>query len=337
MYAGVGSAFMSRPRLCVVCPCYNEQEMIVRFYEAVRRELGSLSEYQTTLVVVDDGSEDDTLPILNRLAASDPDLRVYSLSRNFGHQVALSAGLAVAEGDAVVMMDADLQHPPELIPQMVKLWREGADIVSAVRRHPGGSVAKRLSSTGFYRLFNLLSDTPIPEAAPDFCLLSRRAQQALLAMPERHRFLRGLLSWTGFRRALLPYEARPRPAGEPKYDPRKMVLLALDAVFSFSARPVRIAMRIGLGIAAAGAAYLAYIVGRALLSGDLVPGWGSLLSVVLILGGLQIVFLGILGEYLARIFEEVKARPLYFFKQTPDSLGTPEGSRAPSADEPRSS
>jgi dolichol-phosphate mannosyltransferase len=305
--------------LCVVSACYNEREVIRSFYEALRGALDGLEECETRVLFVDDGSEDDTLEILNEIADRDERVLVYSLSRNFGHQAALSAGLAVADADAVVMMDADLQHPPELIPRMLKLWREGADVVSAERRITEAPAAKRVASTVFYRLINALSDTQIPESVADFCLLNRRAQRALLAMPERHRFLRGLVAWMGFRRVLLPYAAPARPAGAVKYSLGKMIALAMDAVLSFSTRPVRIASRIGLAVAVLGAVYLVYILARAVLAGDLVPGWGSLLSVVLILGGLQLLFVGITGEYVARIFEEVKGRPLYFFKQTPES------------------
>jgi glycosyltransferase involved in cell wall biosynthesis len=217
------------------------------------------------------------------------------------------------------MLDSDLQHPPELIPAMLAEWRKGADVVSAVRRATAAPAAKRVTSTAFYRLINLLSDTPIPESVADFCLLSRQAQRALLAMPERHRFLRGLVAWMGFRRVLLPYDAPPRQAGQAKYGLRKMTALAMDAVLSFSTRPVRIASRIGFVVATVGGVYLAYILGRAVVAGDLVRGWGSLVSIVLILGGLQLLFVGVIGEYVARIFEEVKGRPLYFFKQTPES------------------
>ena len=245
-------------------------------------------------------------------------MRVYSLSRNFGHQIALAAGIDAADGDAVVHMDSDLQHPPELIEKMVTLWREGNDIVSMVRQATAGApLFKSLSSWGFYTLINLLSDTRIVPGAADFCLLSRRAYEALRRMPERHRFLRGMVSWIGFRRVLVPFISPERQLGKSKYTTWRMLRFALDAVFSFSAAPIRIIGRLGAGIVALGMAYLAYVLVRRVFFAGAAPGWASLISVVLILGGLQLVAIGISGEYLARIFEQSQSRPLYFFKQSP--------------------
>lgn len=305
-------------RLCVVTPCFNEEEVVELFYGALRDVLISLEGLDYRILFVDDGSTDGTLAKLNAIAERDRRVRVYSLSRNFGHQVALTAGLEAARGAAVVMMDCDLQHPPELIPKMVQLWREGNDVVSAVRTSTASaSWFKRFSAGAFYWMINRLSDTPILTGAADFCLLSRRAHQALRAMPERHRFLRGMVSWIGFRRAVVPFEAPPRAAGKSKYTLLKMVGLALNATFSFSAAPIRLASRVGLAVVLCGAAYLIYILGRFALFGDLVPGWGSLICTVLLLGGAQLVFIGLIGEYLARVFDEAKGRPLYLLKQVP--------------------
>src|SRR5262245_60806019 len=299
-------------RICIVSPCFNEQEVIEMFYSALKDVLDAVPDIDYRLILVDDGSSDSTLEKLNALAAVDPSVRVYSLSRNFGHQAALSAGLDAARGDAVIMMDSDLQHPPTLIPRMIELWREGNDIVSAVRQSTAdATLLKRFSSRGFYWVLNLLSDTRIVPGAADFCLLSRKAHGALRKMPEKHRFLRGMVSWMGYRRALLPYEAAKRAAGKSKYSRAKMVRLALDATFSFSVTPIRIATRLGLSIVALGMFYLTYILVRALFFGGLVQGWSSMVGVTLVLGGLQFVFIGLIGAYLGRVFEEVKRRPTY--------------------------
>ena len=302
----------------VVAPCFNEASGIRAFHKQVRTVLDGLPGTEGRIVFVDDGSSDGTLDELNAIAAHDADVEVYSLSRNFGHQIALSAGLDVARGDAIVMMDSDLQHPPELIPELVRQWRDGFDVVSAVRNTTSGaSPFKRATASGFYWLINRISDIEIVPGAADFCLLSRRAHEALSSMPEYHRFLRGMVSWIGFRRTFVPFDAPKRSAGASKYTLLKMFGLAVDALLSFSASPMRIASRMGAVLAVFGFVYLAYIIERYLFVGDLVPGWGSTVSVLLIVGGMQLVFIGLTGEYLSRIFEETKRRPLYLFKQRP--------------------
>ncbi len=309
----------TRQLLCVVAPCYNEAEVVGLFYDALKPVLEALPGLQHRILFIDDGSEDGTLSKLNELAARDACVRVYSLSRNFGHQVALTAGLDVAEGDAVILMDADLQHPPALIPLLVKGWRDGHDVVSAVRRGTTDSgLFKGFTSALFYWLVNRLSDTRIVPGAADFCLLSRRAQEALRRCPERHRFLRGMVSWIGFSRAFVPFDAPARPAGRSKYSNLKMLGLALNAVFSFSATPIRLAAHLGLGAISLSLLYLVYILGCFVFDRPLlVPGWTSIVFVVAFLGGVQLAFIGVLGEYTGRIFEEVKCRPLYLLKQAP--------------------
>jgi polyisoprenyl-phosphate glycosyltransferase len=309
---------MSRPTVSIIAPCYNEAEAIACFYAELSRVLDSLDSFQFEILLVDDGSTDGTLARLNGIAARDSRVRVYALSRNFGHQASLSAGLDAAVGDAVLMLDSDLQHPPSLIPRLLLRWREGYDVVSTVRERSGNSGwFKRVTSDGFYHLFNRLSGIRIEPGAVDFCLLSRRACNALNSLHERHRFLRGLVTWIGYPRCFVPYRAADRVAGRSKYNTRRMLTLAADAVFSFSAQPMRLASRVGLVVVLMGLAYLAYIVGRALLLGDLVEGWASLIGVVLLLGGVQLTFLGVIGEYVGRIFEETKRRPLYLLKQSP--------------------
>lgn len=309
---------MSRPTVSIIAPCYNEAEAVDLFYAELARVLDSLDAFRFEIILVDDGSTDGTLVRLNRIAARDSRVRVYALSRNFGHQAALSAGLDAATGDAVLMLDSDLQHPPSLIPSMLLRWREGYDVVCTVReRTEDAGWFKRITSDGFYRLFNRLSGTRIEPGAADFCLLSRRACNALNSLHERHRFLRGLVTWIGYPHCYVPYRAAERVAGRSKYDRRRMLTLAADAVFSFSAQPMRFASRVGLAVVLIGLAYLAYVVGRAFLWGDLVDGWASLIGVVLLLGGVQLTFLGVIGEYVGRIFEETKGRPLYLLKQSP--------------------
>jgi len=318
--------------LCVISPCYNEAAGIRQFHAALRAVLDAQPGLDSTIVFVDDGSTDATLPALDALAAADPRVRVYALSRNFGHQVALTAGFDVAEGDALVLMDSDLQHPPELIPRMIEKWRAGADVVSAIQlRTEDASAFKRMSARAFYGLINRISDTRIVPDAADFVLLSADAHRALRRMPERHRFLRGMVSWIGFRREFVEYRAPARGAGESSYTFRRMIRLAADALFSFSTAPVRLATRVGLTAVACGVLYFAFIVYTAFAHPDRVqPGWSSIISVVLILGGVQIVFIGVIGEYIARIFEETKHRPLYFFKQQPP----PRAAREPGAPGP---
>jgi len=307
-----------RARIAVVAPCYNEADAVQLFYRELKAVLERLDRYDHEIIFIDDGSTDATLRILNDLAARDASVKVYSFSRNFGHQIALSAGIDVSTADALVMLDSDLQHPPALIPEMIRLFETGVDVVSAQRTTTdGASRFKVLSSRMFYRIINLLSDTAIPDGAADFCLLSNRAQAALRAMPERHRFVRGMVAWIGFPRAYVSYHAPMRSGGDSKYTPFRMLALAREAVFSFSATPVRLATRGGAAVAACGGVYLLYVIIRYFTEHDLERGWGSLIATVLILGGLQLAFIGLIGEYLVRVFEEAKGRPLYLFKQRP--------------------
>ena len=306
------------PVLSVVSPCYNESEVIGTFYRALKAELIKLDGVDHEIVLVDDGSADDTLDQLNKIMAGDDRVRACSLSRNFGHQIALTAGMDVASGDAVVLMDSDMQHPPTLIAELVKRWRAGDDVVSAIRQQTDGeSWFKGVTSRGFYRVLNALSGTKVPQGAADFVLMSRRVVDAIKAMPERHRFLRGLVSWVGYKRSFVPYIAPPRAAGVTKYSFTKMLTLALDAVFSFSAEPLRLALRTGLTVAIASFLYLLSTVGYGYLVRGLVPGYASMIGVIVLLGGFQITFIGLIGQYLARVFEEVKGRPIYLLKQAP--------------------
>ena len=303
--------------VCVVSPCFNEAEGVRAFYTRLKAELKRLEISGVThrIIFVDDGSDDGTIDQLTHIRDRDFAVTVLSFSRNFGHQIALTAGLDAADGDAVILLDSDLQHPPELISPMLDKFREGYDIVSMVRRTTAESTLfKRYTSNAFYYVLNLLSDTPIEPGAADFVLLSRQAHRALRRMPERHRFLRGMVAWMGFRRAFLPFDAPPRMAGNSKYGLWRMVAFAADAACSFSTAPAKLTRRAGFLLATGGGVYFLYVLFRFFWFADTVQGWSSLVSVLLLVGGFQLVFLSLIAEYIVRIFEEAKGRPLYILQ-----------------------
>lgn len=306
----------ARERLItIVTPCYNEELAVGMFWNALREVLDACSGYKFQVICVDDGSRDATLERLHALAAEDERLQVLSLTRNFGHQIALSAGLDHARGAALIFMDSDLQHPPTLIPALLAEFERGYHVVSAVRlATEGSSWLKRMSSDGFYAIFNALSEVKVPKGAADFTCLSRRAYRELRRMRERHRLLRAMISWLGFPRAVVTYQAPPRVAGHSKYTLRRMLRLALDGVFAFSSQPIRYGTRAGLAIASLGLVYLVYVLTMSMIYGATVRGWPSILVTLLVLGGFQICMIGLVGEYIARTFEESKGRPLYVLK-----------------------
>jgi dolichol-phosphate mannosyltransferase len=297
--------------LSVVAPVYDEEALIDEFYARVCVALENL---EFELVLVDDGSGDGTPAALERLAAADPRVRVIYLSRNFGHQTALTAGLDHARGDAVVMLDADLQDPPELIPRMLDLWRAGIDVVYAVREERAGESRFKLATARwFYKLFDKLAQVELQHNSGDFRLLDRRALDALLSMRERNRFLRGMTVWVGYTQAAVPYSRDPRYAGETKYTVTKMVRFSLDAISSFSHRPLQLATLLGFAISTL--AFIAIPVVVALrLAGSYLPGFSAITIVVLLLGGIELIAIGIIGEYVGRIYDEVKGRPLYLVR-----------------------
>src|SRR5580704_16569456 len=298
--------------LSVVAPVYDEELLIEEF---VARARAALADYHFELVLVDDGSTDATPQLLDRIAATDPRVRVIHLSRNFGHQAALTAGLEHAIGDVVAMIDADLQDPPELIPTMVARWEAGSDVVYAVRRAREGETAFKLATASwFYKLFDKLAQVDLEPNSGDFRLLDRRALDALLTMTERSRFLRGMTVWVGFTQTAVSYERDPRHAGETKYTLRRMLRFSLDAITSFSHLPLQLATYVGL--LSAGVAFVAIPVVLVLrLSGSYLPGFGSITIAILLLGGIQLIALGVIGEYVGRIYDEVKHRPLYIVRE----------------------
>ncbi|HWF24567.1 MAG TPA: glycosyltransferase family 2 protein [Solirubrobacteraceae bacterium] len=297
--------------LSVVAPVCNEEATIQEFYARVRSALEGIN---FELVLVDDGSTDGSAAVLELLAAEDPRVHVVYLSRNFGHQTALTAGLDHARGDAVVMLDADLQDPPELIPRMLDHWLDGTDVVYAVReQREGESRFKLATARWFYRLFDRLAQVELHHNSGDYRLLDRRALDALLSMRERNRFLRGMTVWVGYTQAAVPYRRDPRYAGETKYTLTRMLRFSLDAIVSFSDRPLQLATLLGFLISTlAFVAIPVVIVLR--IAGSYLPGFGSITIAVLLLGGIQLIAIGIIGEYVGRIYDEVKGRPLYLVR-----------------------
>jgi glycosyltransferase involved in cell wall biosynthesis len=298
----------------VVAPVFNEEGTLSEFHRRTVEMLEALGR-DWELVLVDDGSTDATPAMLADIAEADSRVKAVILSRNFGHQAALSAGLDHATGDAVVMMDSDLQDPPELIPEMFEHWRGGSDVVYAVRTARAGETRLKLATAGwFYRTFSKLAQIELTQNAGDFRLLDRVALDALHAMPERNRFLRGMTVWVGFTQTAVPYERDARYAGETKYTPRKMIRFSLDAIFSFSQTPLQLALVLGFAIAAF--AFLAVPVAIGFkIAGQFVSGVTTVLIAVLLLGGIQLITVGIIGEYLGRVYDEVKRRPLYLVKE----------------------
>jgi polyisoprenyl-phosphate glycosyltransferase len=304
-----------RPLHSVVVPVFNEADGIAAFHERCAAALAAIGD-RSEIVYVDDGSTDASWAHLLTIRDGDPQVRLIRLSRNFGHQLAISAGLEHAAGDTVTVIDADLQDPPELIAQMVDTWRQGTDVVYGMRtvRH-GESWFKRGTAKVFYRAMRSLADVDIPVDVGDFRLLSRRATDALVSMPEHHRYVRGMVAWLGYDSATVAYERDPRFSGETKYPFSRMMRFAADGILSFSIRPLRLATWVGLG--ASIAAFVTAVVLVILrLSGDVpIQGWTSLAVLILLASGFQLITIGTLGEYIGRIWTEVRGRPLYLVRE----------------------
>jgi len=298
----------------VVVPVFNEEENLELLYHRLSKVLENLCQgYE--IIFVDDGSTDDSLDIMRKLRKINERVKVISFSRNFGHQIAITAGIDYASGSAVIVMDADLQDPPEDIPQLVEKWREGYDTVYAIRESRKDPILKRAITFVFYRLFQRMSDVDIPVDAGDFRLMSRRVVDVLKTMPERNRYLRGLASWVGFRQARIRYARDRRYTGKSKYTLWKLAKLAFDGITSFSHFPLRLVVHLGLVVSLVGFLYGAIIIILGLVFGRVVPGWTTLMAAVIFLGGIQLVVVGIIGEYIGRIYVEVQQRPLYLIKQ----------------------
>jgi polyisoprenyl-phosphate glycosyltransferase len=299
------------PLLSLIVPVFNEEESIDLFIDTVVSVLEPTG-LRFEFVFVNDGSRDETLAHLLDCSERDKRVRVVNLSRNFGKEAAMTAGIENARGDVLIPMDIDLQDPPEVIAPFMERWREGYDVVYGVRAtRPTDTVARRLSARWFYRVFNSLSPVQIPPNVGDFRLVDRRAAEVLRLLPERNRFMKGLFAWVGFNAIGVPYERRSRAAGATKFNLWRLWNFALDGVVSFSTAPLRAWFYVGGGIAGAAFLYAMFIVARVLIFGVDAPGYASLLVIVLMMGGIQLLSLGIIGEYLGRLFLEVKGRPIY--------------------------
>lgn len=300
--------------LSIVVPAYNEAEVLPEFHQRLSVALGSMPS-EAEIIYVNDGSTDQTLAEMQRLRASDPRVAILDLSRNFGKEIALTAGLDHAGGDAVVVIDADLQDPPELIPELVKHWLDGYDVVYAKRiAREGEGVFKRATAYVFYRLIQVMSQTAIPEDTGDYRLLSRRAVDALKKVREQHRFMKGIFAWIGYPQKAVPYRREGRPKGQTKWSYWRLWNFALEGITSFTIGPLKIASYLGLATALVAFVYALRIIYKTIIHGDPVAGYPSLMVVILFLGGIQLMTLGVIGEYLGRVFDESKQRPLYFIK-----------------------
>ena len=306
---------LRRALVSIVIPCFNEEAVIQTTFHRLVGALSSLMHVEFEVILIDDGSQDRTSTILRNLQATDPRVRVILFSRNFGHQIAVTAGIEHASGDAVVLIDADLQDPPEVIGEMIARWQNGVDVVYGTRAvRDGESRLKLWTAKSFYRFINRISETAIPLDAGDFRLMDRRVVDAFLSMPERDRFIRGMVAWLGFRQEPVQFCRAPRFAGETKYPWRKMIAFATDGILSFSLVPLRLAIWAGFTTAGVASLGIIYALLVRLFTSHWVPGWALLFIGCLTLGSVQLVCIGVVGEYVGRIYGEAKKRPLYVMR-----------------------
>lgn len=297
--------------ISIVTPVYNEEDNVVYFHDAVTRVMKDLGmDYE--ILYINDGSTDSTEPKLRQLAAADPHVRAISFARNFGHQIAITCGMDLADGDAVITMDGDMQHPPALIPKLVEKWKEGYDIVQAVRTATeDAGFVKRVTSSGYYAVINAISDSPVRPGGSDFRLMDRKAILTFRRFREHSRFIRGIIGNMGYRQAVIPYVAPARHAGVSKFSMKKMLHLAMDGILTNSTMPLRMSFYVGVLSMIFGFLLILYVFGGWLL-GHTVPGWATMTILLSLYGSLQLLCLGILGEYISRIFKETQNRPLYW-------------------------
>ncbi len=308
-------ALKSKPEIGLVIPCYNEESVLNSLVERLNR-LCTASEFTIRILFVNDGSSDRTRDMLRQICAEHRHISCIHFSRNFGHQAAVSAGLMHVKGDASVVLDADLQDPPEVIPAMVEKWLEGYDVVYGVRRKRKEGFLLKTAYFLFYRIMKKLVPFNVPLDAGDFALVDRRVIDAINQLPEKTRFVRGLRGWVGYKQIGLPYERDSRQAGDSKYSYLKLFKLALDGIIAYSTIPLRIGIWVGTVSAISGLFYFLYVIYSKLVMDSNPSGWASLSSIILVLGGVQLLVLGIIGEYIGRIFDEVKARPSYIIEET---------------------
>ncbi|MCX7923866.1 MAG: glycosyltransferase family 2 protein [Clostridia bacterium] len=303
------------PIYSIVVPVYNEEQVILETYRQLKQTMDSTGmEYE--IIFVNDGSRDKTLYILKELSTTDSKIKVISLSRNFGHQIAITAGIEHARGDATIIIDADLQDPPAVIIKMIKKWEEGYEVVYAKRiTRKGETFFKRATAKMFYRILNRLTSIDIPMDTGDFRLMDRKVCAALKRIPERNRYIRGLVSWVGYKQTSIEYEREERHAGQTKYPLMKMLKLAADAITSFSYKPLKIATIIGFLISFTSFIYLIYALYIKLFTSKTVPGWTSIVTLNLLFNGIILIILGIIGEYIGKIYDEAKGRPLYLVSE----------------------
>ncbi len=306
---------MKKTVISVVVPLYNEEEVVQESYKRLKGVLESLQEpYE--LIFVNDGSRDATPAIVRSICSSDPSVRFIDFARNFGHQTAITAGMEHASGEAVIVIDADLQDPPEVIPEMIAKWREGYDVVYGKRiERKGETFFKRFTSAVFYRLLKSLTDVDIPVDTGDFRLIDRKVCDALKGIKERNRYVRGIISWLGFKQTGVEFVREKRFAGETKYPLKKMLRFAFDAITSFSFKPLKLASYVGVTVSLGGFAYLMVVLYLKLFTNHTVTGWASVMAVSLFFNGVVLMMLGIIGEYIGRIYDEAKARPLYVVRE----------------------
>jgi|SRR5579875_1856916 len=300
--------------ISVIVPCYNEEKSIRNFHKAISEVMKNQAPYE--LVFVDDGSRDDTLKLLKEISYKDDAVHYISFSRNFGKEAAMLAGLKFAAGDAVIIMDADLQHPPSLIPEMIRHYYDGYDQVIAKRNRKGDALFRTAVSKLYYRLMNKMVDVELVDGVGDFRLLSRRAVDALLALNEYNRFSKGLFSWIGFEEYVIEYENVAREEGTSKWSLPKLINYGIDGIISFNNKPLRLSIYFGLVITFLDILYILFIFFRILLYGIEVPGYFTIIASIMLLGGIQLVFLGVIGEYIGRIYYESKRRPHFIIKNT---------------------
>ena len=306
----------SRIGLSVIVPCLNEQDVLCRTHQRLTAALEQAS-LNFEIIYVDDGSRDSTPEMLREMQARDSRVRIVRFSRNFGHQIAITAGLEHASGDAVAIIDADLQDPPEVILEFLEKWMDGYDVVYGVRRERDGETAFKLwTAKAFYRVIGKLSETPIPLDTGDFRLMDRRVVEALLSMPERDRFIRGMVSWLGFSQVAVPYRRASRAAGTTKFSLFKMLRFATDGIVSFSISPLRLATWMGFAASGFAIVVMLYTLYQRAFGTGIVRGWTSTMVAILFIGGVQLICLGIIGEYVGRIYGEAKRRPLYIVRES---------------------
>jgi glycosyltransferase involved in cell wall biosynthesis len=297
----------------IIIPIFNEEEILPVLHQRLTESLSSLDQ-QYEVLLVDDGSRDQSFVLMQEIHRKDARFRILRLSRNFGHQVAISAGLDFCQGDAVIIMDGDLQDPPELLPLMIERWKEGYHVVFTVKRSRKENPLKRAAFSAFYRVLHALSSIDIPMDAGNFSLLDRRVVDVLTSMPERNRYISGMRAWSGFRQTSLEYDRDARYAGEPRMGLGRLIRLALDGIFSFSNAPLRMAIYLGLAAACLSFAGGLYVLYEKLFTDKAILGWASTIISITFVGGMILLTLGVIGEYIGRIYEEVKSRPLYVIR-----------------------